>query len=407
MAAHISHIFKKTHEAFKQWKGRVSAMKLRREKEEQPRAAVLVASPKREKMEISISGATMAKFVSITILLLLLTAFLFEIRDILVVFFVSLLFAAALDPMVDALQRRKIPRSVGVILIYLVVLTALGLLISNLIPIVAREVTELAGKIQDYIINIVNGKIELPSYLEGLRPIIKRFFEGVDVSKISNYKDVLLNVANRLSDVAGNVLNAVVVLFNGFFNTILVLVITFLMTVDERGIDKFLLSLFPARHADYIRAKSNAVKEKMGYWLRGQVALCVIVGLMVYIGFFITGLFTKPVEYAATISLVAGFTELIPYAGPLIAWCVALPIVANQSVMLVAWTTAIMYLVQLFENNIIVPMVMHKAVGISPIFVMFAMFVGFSFLGMIGMILAVPVATGVAIFVKDYAERQK
>ncbi len=408
MAPHLSHIFKKTHEALKQWKGRVSAMKLHREKGEDPPApGIAIREIKPEKMEIGVSGGTMAKFVAITILLLLLTAFLYEIRDILVVFFVALLFAAALDPMVDALERRRIPRSIGVILIYLVVLAALGLLISSLVPIVAQEITELAGKIQDYIVNIVNGKIELPSYLEGLRPIIKRFFEGVDISKISNYKDILLNVANRLSDVAGNVLNAIVVLFNGFFNTILVLVITFLMTVDETGIDKFILSLFSARHADYIRAKSNAVKEKMGYWLRGQIVLCIVVGLLVYIGFFIIGLFTQPVEYAATISLVAGFTELIPYAGPFIAWLVALPIMANQSAMLIVWMTALMYLVQLLENNIIVPIVMHKAVGISPIFVMFAMFVGFSFLGVVGMILAVPVATALAIFVKDYAEKRK
>lgn len=405
MPSNIGHFLKKTHATFKEWKGRVSALK--KERDEEQKLSQSTLKPTRERMEITVSGATMAKFVVITILLLLLTAFLYEIRDILVIFFVSLLFAAALDPMVDALERRKIPRSLGVILIYVVVLAALGLLVSNLIPIVARELGELAAKIQDYVVNIVSGKIELPKYLEGVRPVIKRFFEGIDVSKIGNYKDVLLNFANKLSDVAGNVFNAVVVLFNGFFNVILVLVITFLMTVDEAGIDKFILSLFPARHADYIRAKSNAVKEKMGYWLRGQIVLCLVVGVLVYVGFFIIGLFSKPVEYAATISIVAGFTELIPYAGPFIAWLVALPIAANQSLGLILWMTALMYLVQVLENNVIVPMVMHKAVGISPIFIMFSMFVGFSFLGIVGMILAVPVATAVAIFVKDYALREK
>ncbi|MBI2639224.1 AI-2E family transporter [Candidatus Peregrinibacteria bacterium] len=407
MAPHsIGHFLKRTHETFKQWKDRVSALKKNRQKEDEPPAQI--AHPqKHEKLEIAISGATMAKFIAIGIILYLLTLFLYEIRDILVIFFVALLFAAALDPMVDSLERRKIPRSIGVILIYIVILAALGLLISNLIPIVAKELGELAVRIQDYITNIVNGKIELPKYLEGLRPTIKQFFEGVDISKLSDYKDILLNAASRLSNVAGNVFNAVLVIFNGFFNTILVFVITFLMTVDEAGIDKFILALFPARYADYIRAKSNAVKEKMGYWLRGQIVLCVVVGILVYIGFFIVGLFTKPVEYAASISLLAGFTELIPYAGPFIAWFIALPIVANQSVMLIVWMTVVMYAVQLLENNVIVPMVMHRAVGISPILVIFAMFVGFSFLGILGMVLSVPVATMIAIFVKDYAEREK
>lgn len=395
----IKHFFTKI-------KGHVAAMKLRHAKESVPPVQHPVAD-KGEKLEVVFSAGTMAKFIAITMLLLLVAAFLYEIRDILIIFFVALMFAAALDPMVDALERRRIPRAIGVIIIYIGILFFLGLLISNLVPIVANEVAELAGKAQDFISNIPKGEITLPSFLERFRPIVKRMFENVDVSQVGNYKDFLMGVANKLSDVAGNVFNALLVVFNGFFNAILVLVITFLMTVDEHGIDKFILSLFPARHADYIRQKSNAIKEKMGYWLRGQIVLCVIVGLLVYIGFIIIGVFGNKVEYAATIALVAGFTELIPYIGPFMAWLIALPIVANQSLMLIVWMTLLMYVVQVLENNVIVPFVMHRAVGISPIFVMFAMLVGFSFLGILGMVLAVPVATAVSIFVKDYADKDK
>lgn len=405
MASGIRHILKKTQETFTAFKGKVAAMK-REQKEQLPKVSVL-AEERHQKLELVISGRTVAKIIAVILLLLLLSWFLYQIRDILVIFFVSLLFAAALDPMVDALERRKIPRPLGVIIIYIAVLLFLGLFISNLAPIVATEIGQLASRIQDFITNIVNGKIELPGFLEGLRPALKRLFEGLNISKIGDYKEVLLNVAQQLSGVAGNVFNAVLVIFNGLFNTLLIFVLTFLMTVDEQGIDKFILSLFPGRYADYIREKSKAVKEKMGYWLRGQIVLCIVVGLLVYIGFFIIGLFTHKVEYAATIAMVAGLTELIPYAGPFVAWLIALPIIANQSLVLVIWMTALMYIVQVLENNFIVPLVMHKAVGISPIFVMFAMLVGFSFLGILGMVLAVPVATAVALFIKDYAEREK
>lgn len=360
-----------------------------------------------QKFELTVSAATIAKWAAITILLLLLTAFLYEIRDILVIFLVALLFSAALDPMVDGLERRRVPRSIGVILVYIAILFVLGFVLSNLIPVVAKEVSELAVRVQEFISNIVNGEITLPGFLERYRPLIKEFFEGVDISKVSGYKDILIQVANRISDVAGNVINLILVTFNGFFNAILVLVLTFLMTIDEAGIDKFILSLFPARHADYIRAKSNAIKEKMGYWLRGQVVLCFIVGILVYLGFLVIGLFTQNVEYSATIALVAGLTELIPYAGPFIAWIIALPIVANQSLVLILWMTGLMYIVQVMENNFIVPMVMKKAVGMSPIFIMFAMFVGFQFLGVLGVVLSVPLATAIALFVKDYAEKEK
>lgn len=400
MSANFKHLIRRVTD-------KVASLKKNRVAETQTISHALPESPPSQKIEITASAGTMAKFVALTILLLLLTAFLYRISDILITFFVALLFAAALDPMVDALERKKIPRSLGVIIIYLFGLLLLGFFIANLAPVVASEISQLAARVQEFIANIVKGEIALPPFLERFRPGIKDFFDGVDISRVSEYKEDLLKVAEQLSKMAGNVFNAIIVLFNGFFNTILVLILTFLMTVDESGIDNFILSLFPTRYGHYIRAKSNAIKQKMGYWLRGQVALCVIVGVLVYIGFFIIGLFTQKVEYAATIALLAGFTELIPYAGPFIAWVIALPIVANQSVMLIVWMTVLLYIVQLLENNFIVPMVMSKAVGISPILIIFAMFVGFYFLGILGMILAVPVATGVALFIKDYAEREK
>lgn len=397
----------KTHETFKALQKKVSQLKRTQEgKEEMPE----LPEPKENKeksLHLTVSNGTMARFVLIIICLLLIMTFLYQIRAVLVIFFVSLLFAAALDPMVDYLEEKKIPRGIGVILIYFAVLLFLGLFISNLVPVIATEVGELASRIQEWIANLINGQIELPKFLEGLRPSIKRLFEGINISKLGNYREFLMQLANKLSDVAGNVFNAVLVIFNGLFNALLVLVLTFMMTVDEAGIDKFILSLFPTRHASYIREKSAMIKYKIGYWLRGQIVLCVVVGVLVYIGFLIIGLFTSKVEYAATIALLAGFTELIPYAGPFIALFLALPIVANQSLMLIVWTTILMYTVQVLENNIIVPVVMKRAVGISPIFVVFAMMVGFSFLGILGMVLAVPVATTVAIFVKDYAEKTK
>lgn len=404
----IKHFFQKTHQKFQELRGKVAEMK--RTRETTLEKATIPASPVKEhhqKMELSVSVGTMAKFVAITIMLLLVAAFFYKISDILLLFFVALLFAAALDPMVDVLERRRIPRSLGVIVIYLLVLFAIGLLVSSLVPIIAKELSELADKTQGFITNIIQGKIQLPSFMERFRPSIKHFFEGVDVSQLVDYKKFLTDLAGNLKDLAGSVFKSVLVIFNGFFNMIFVLVITFLMTVDERGIDKFILSLFPGRYNDYIHQKSEAIKEKMGYWLRGQVVLCIVVGLMVYLGLFIVGLFTQPVEYAATIALVAGFTELIPYVGPFMAWLVALPIIANQSLVLIIWMTVIMYSVQLLENNIIVPVVMKRAVGISPIFVMFSMLVGFEYLGVLGMILGVPVATAVAIFVKDYTDKEK
>lgn len=404
----LSHFLKKTHAKFKEVTDKVASFRQTQDAHHAGHEHTVGPNePPAQKIEFTVSAATIAKIVVLTIIFIALASFVSHISDIIVVFFISLLFAAALDPMVDFLQARRIPRALGVLVIYLVLFGFIGLLISNVIPVVATELAQIAVRAQELITKVVSGEVQLPSLLERFRPAIKNAFEGLDVSQIDDYKDFLLKLADKLSGVAGNVFNAVVAIFNGLFNTILVFVITFLMTVDEAAIDNFILSLFSARHADYIKHKSAIIKEKMGYWLRGQVVLCVAVGALVYLGLLLLGIFGAKVEYAATIALVAGFTELIPYAGPFIAWLIALPIIANQSLILIVWVTILMYVVQALENNVLVPLVMHKAVGISAIFVMFAMLVGFAFQGVLGMVLAVPVATVAALFVKDYAEKTK
>ncbi len=358
-------------------------------------------------VEITVRSGTIAKVVIITMLLGVLGLFVYEIRDNLVMFFISLLLAAALDPMVDALEARKIPRSIGVLILYAGLFIVVGVFLANLLPVVAKELGELAGRIQEWVTDFSHGQLVLPESLEWARPKLDSFMNELSSTQKNNYNELLLSLGKGVSGIAGDFLTGIMSFFNGVFNIIMILVLTFMMCIDEKGIDDFILSMFPAKHADYIQAKSNAIKEKMGYWLRGQVMLCVLVGLLTYIGLFIVGLVSTPVEYDVTISLLSGFTELIPYVGPVVAWAIALPIVANQSLFLVVWLTVVLYAVQTLENNLLVPLIMKHAVGISPIFVMFAMFVGFALLGIVGMILAIPVATAISLFVKDYTVKEK
>lgn len=408
----LKKILKKTHDTFRVMRmhvGRLteSKIEINPAPKKSTKSTKLDALPIVPKTELIISAGTIAKVVTITMLLGVLGFFVYEIKDILVLFFISLLLAAALDPMVDALEARRVPRAIGVLILYALLLIVIGIFVTNLVPVFAKEVTEILSRVQDWVAAFSNGNLILPASLEWARPKLETLFNDLDASHATSYKEILVSIGSTFSGVAGNLLTGVVSLFNGIFNLVLVLVLTFMMSIDERGIDNFILSMFPTRYADYIQSKSDAIKEKMGYWLRGQVMLCVLVGLLTYIGLFIVGVITKPVEYDVTISLLAGFTELIPYVGPVIAWAIALPIVANQSLFLVIWLTVVLYAVQALENNLLVPLVMKHAVGISPIFVMFAMFVGLALLGIVGMILAIPVATAISLFVKDYTEKTK
>lgn len=352
----------------------------------------LVKDGKSESITIDFTLVYVAKITVVILLLLALFTFLQEISDILLIFFISFLLAAAVDPLVDRLQRSGLPRSLSMILIYIVLFLLLGLFVGNVVTLVAEQVAGIATNVGIWVSSLqTDGHITIPS-AQYLQPYIDQFFETVDVqtaaaqvqSALNTVKDWLINISI------------------GLFNLIIVLTLTFFMTVEEKSIDNFFLSMFPSRHAKYISLKSEAVKDQIGLWLRGQLFVSIVAGLMSYIGLVIMG-----VNYALTLSLIAGICMVVPVVGRFIAWMIAFPIVFNQSPALSLWMSIYYLAIQQVENNILVPKIMNKAVGLSPIIIIFAMMVGYKYLYIIGLIFSIPVATSMALFLKDYQQKEK
>ncbi len=349
-------------------------------------------SEKNESVTIDFTLVHVAKITVVILLLLALFTFLQEISGILLIFFISFLLAAAVDPLVDRLQRLGLPRSLSMILIYIVLFLLLGLFVGNVVSLVADQVAGIATNVGIWVSSLqTDGHITIPS-AQYLQPYLDQFFETVDVQTAAS------QVQNALNTVKDWLINISI----GLFNLIIVLTLTFFMTVEEKSIDNFFLSMFPSRHAKYISLKSEAVKDQIGLWLRGQLFVSIVAGLLSYIGLVIMG-----VDYALTLSLIAGICMVVPVVGRFIAWMVAFPIVFNQSPMLSLWMSIYYLAIQQVENNILVPKIMNKAVGLSPIIIIFAMMVGFRYLDIIGLIFSIPVATSVALFLKDYQQKEK
>ena len=351
-----------------------------------------------EKRYIRISHGDITKAIVTTILLLALTWVIYEIRDILMLFFVSLLFAAALDPTIDKLEKYKIPRSISILVIFIILISVFVVFISSFFPILAKELLDLGLQTQTLVNNVAAGKTTLPNYLQWLNPILQSTLAELNSQGLTlKLQSYLVQFGTEIKSLAGNVLDTVITVSNGVANAILVLMLTFFMSADEKGIDDFFLKLFPSKYGTYITHKSKVIKEKVGEWLRGQIALMIAVGVATYIGLIAIG-----VEYAFTLALVAGITELIPVIGPILGLIAAIPIAANQSGSILLWVIILYFIIQRLENNILVPMIMKQATGLNPIVVIFAMLVGYQFMGVLGVIISVPVAAIIAIFLNDY-----
>lgn len=377
-------------------------------KEEQAEQEIMLAKApkktksKKDEMVVHLSPMSVAKATMVVIGLVVLTNFLGQIADIIVVFFVSVLFSAALDPTVDLLQKYKIPRALSVLVIFLLILTVLGFFISQLVPLVASQLIELASGLSDIINKITEGETNFlfAEYIQGF--IGETLGSANSELVLQQMAENLQTLGKQLQSIAGDTFVAIKGIFNGILNFFMVLILTFFLVVDEKKVDSFFISLFPSKHGTYIVEKLEAVKIKVGLWLRGQVVLMALMFLISWLVFSLLGL-----EYALTLAMLAGIGELIPVVGVFIAAIPALLVGFNQSPWMLLWTFVAIIIIQQIEGNILVPVVMKKAVGLSPIVVILAMLVGYQMLGILGMIIAIPVATTLSIFVLDYATKKK
>lgn len=391
----------KTVDGIKELKNKPRPSLVREEHEKPKKGMSLVKDG--EVMRVEIAPASVAKGTATILLVLAVAYFLMQISAILVLFFVSFLLTAGLDRTVSNLYYRyKVPRALSVIVFYILILSVLALLVSNMAPLVADQVSALSTKLFQLFQDLASGNSKLP-FAEQLEPYFQKFNTGVDINSISQkIQDSLRNFSNQLLSFGGNIWSVLVFISNGLLNASLVLVITFFMIVEWESIEDFFISLFPSKHTSYIVAHLEQVKTKIGFWLRGQLLLSLSIGVITYIGLLIIGM-----DYALTLALVAGITEMIPVVGPILALLLALPVAANISLWMLVAVIILYLVIQQIEGNILVPLVMKKTVGLSPIIVMFAMLVGYQYLGILGIIFSIPVAACTAIFVKDYAERVK
>lgn len=350
-----------------------------------------------QEMVLKFSLPSVAKATAIVLLVALLAYFAYQIREIILIVAVAFLLSAALMPTVQWLEKRRVPRALSVIVIYVIALSLLVVFLSSFVPTLGRELLTLGRNFGDLVLGLTRGEIQVSWLKPGLDPI-REYLTTVDLNSLFvDFEQYLVDAGKQLTGLAGNAVAGLVTFSNGVLNLLLVLVLSFYFVVDQEAIHRFIVKLFPKNYEDYLLAKNAAIQTKIGYWLQGQLMLMLAVGAITYITLLILG-----VEYALIIAVVAGVMELLPVIGPLVAFVVAVPLVANQSIVLVLGVGIAFFVIQQLENNVLVPMIMKKAVGLNAIVVLLSMLIGFQFLGVLGVIIAVPVASTIKILLEDY-----
>lgn len=297
--------------------------------------------------------------------------FLFYIKDIILELFIAFLLMSILEPLVSLLSKIRIPRAISVLLSYILFFGIVGTVISIIVPPLVDQTTNFV-------------KV-LPSYVSNL---------GIDKSLSSDIGDQFLT---RLGNLPSEIIQFTFNLFGNLLSVVTVLVFSFYMLLARGKLEESLGSFFGEVRKKEIGILIHHLERRLGGWARGELFLMLVVGVMTYIGLIIL-----KVPFALPLAILAGVLEIIPYLGPILAAIPALIIGFGISPSLGVGTVVLAFLVQQTENYLLVPKIMEKSVGVSPIITLIALAIGARLAGVTGMIVSIPTVITLQVFAKNY-----
>lgn len=321
---------------------------------------------------ITIQTSTIIK----TIAIILGVWFLFSIKQILAIIFFALILSSAIDNSIDKLVSKKIPRVISVLVIFLTSLSVITILIISLAGPITDQGQELIKK--------------FPHYHDAILKSVEPFFgTPVDITE----QPTFLQTGYYSPE---NILNTLSSIFGGITSFILIMVLTFYMSIETQALKKALSFLTPQNYLQSITILLDKVQDKIGDWIRGQLFLSCIVSIIAYIGLSLLG-----IKYALLLAILAGIAEFIPYIGPATAALTAIFLAFSTDPIQGVFVAIFYGVLQSLENHLLVPKIMQKALGLNPIIIICSLLIGIRIGGIIGALLAIPTATAIAVIIQE------
>ncbi len=340
-----------------------------------------------EQKIFSISSGAIIK----VILFGLLLAFLYAIIDIIVLVFLSIVIASAVRPAAKKLQKYYIPKVLSVLLVYLISFGIFVLAFYLIIPPLYFEVSDFLT-LKQVSISDIPLKI-IPEFQKNIG--LPFSFPDVLKEASSVYQEFLPKIPRGFFSIAS-------MIFGGAASFLFVIIISFYLSVQEGGIERFLQIVTPAQYEPYILGLWERSQKKIGKWLSGQLLLGILVGSFVFIGLSILR-----IKYALALSILAFIFELIPVFGPILAAIPAIIFAFLQEPWLAIAVLFLYIIIQQFENHLIYPLVVKKVIGIPAIVVILALIIGSKLAGFLGIVLSVPVTVIVMELLNDIAKKKQ
>ena len=317
----------------------------------------------------------------------------YRFNQVIFILFVAIVIGTVIRPVVAWLYQRGLPQTLGVILVYILLLLLLTGFLLLLFPLIIDQSKTIAAAIPDYYQSLREWVIKnpnqslaslsefLPATLPSLRP--------------------MQQTGQEMMASAGQVAGYVGMLARVIFTATIILVLAFYWTLNGPRIIQSYLLLIPQNQRESLSELFSAMENKVGLYMVGQGFLCIVIGLMALVAYLLIGL-----PNALVLALIAGVLEAVPMIGPFLgavpAALVALSIAPGKLI----WVIIATIVIQQLENSLLVPRIMKKAVGVNPFVTLLSLFAFSTLFGLAGALMAIPIAAMIQLALNHFVFQQ-
>jgi predicted PurR-regulated permease PerM len=326
----------------------------------------------------------------LSLLFVILIAYVvFKIQLVLILTLLALIFATAIEGPLRRLEVRRIPRGVGILMIYVGIIGAIALMVVGIVPVVSDEASQF--------------REELPADIRSLQ---REWNQSSNPILSGTGADLLGRAAEAIEEPPApeqeTTINVATTIGGAIVGVLTVFAIAFYYLMEKSLLRRLVIQELRPEAQVRVNRLWDESERKVGDWLRGQLTLCLIIGVTATIGYGIMG-----IQFWPLLGLWAGITEIIPILGPWIGGVPAVLVALTMGWREAMLVTGFIVILQFLENMDLVPRVMRGAVGLTPLTVFVAILAGTQFYGPIGALLAIPIAALVQILITDYLDRRR
>ncbi len=336
-------------------------------------------------IKITFSTNLIIKFIAFIggILLLL------RLSDALLTIFIAFIIMAAIKPAATYINIRfRLSEGASISLVFVLILTIFSLTLYTVGSPLSTEISRFADNIPEFSRSTVQWISDIPIIHNNLNQEQLRSF----------FDNLYSGLAEQFNLVANTIGNALIGAFQGIFQTLFILIFAIYLYLERESIKSFIVRLFKLKRNKF-NLVYDRIESQLGAWVRGQLFLGLSVGILTYIG-----LLVLDIKYALPLAILAGVLEIIPVIGPVVTGIILTLVGVSIDPIKGLLAMLLSFFIQQVENNLLVPWIMQRAVGLSPVLTIISILVGQSLFGIIGAIIAVPSAAMLTVIINTFLD---